>query len=106
MKMVAASKLRRAKENAEAARPSAERMARMMASVCGNLVITDTTPKLIAGTGKQDTVLLIVMTSDRGLCGGFNGYIVREARRQIRQMEAEGKTVKLLCVGRKGRDLL
>jgi F-type H+-transporting ATPase subunit gamma len=106
MKMVAGSKLRRAQDKAEAARPYGERMARMLASLCANLVITDTTPKLLAGTGKQDIVLLVVMTSDRGLCGGFNGAVVREARRQIRQMEAEGKQVKLLCVGRKGRDLL
>src|ERR1700676_4856347 len=106
MKMVAASKLRRAQENAESARPYGERMARMLASLSANLVITDVTPRLIAGTGKDKTVLLVVMTSDRGLCGAFNGSIVREARRLIRQMEAEGKTVKLLCVGRKGRDLL
>src|SRR3984957_7223022 len=74
MKMVAASKLRRAQETAEAARPYAERMARMLASLSQNLVITDTTPRLIAGTGKEDTVLLIVMTSDRGLWGGFNRF--------------------------------
>jgi len=106
MKMVAASKLRRAQDHAEAARPYAERMARMLASLCANLVITDTTPRLIAGTGKSDTVLLVVLTSDRGLCGGFNGTIVREARKQIRKLETEGKKVKLLCVGRKGRDAL
>jgi len=106
MKMVAASKLRRAQEHAEAARPYAERMARMLASLSANLTITDTTPRLIAGTGKEEVVLLVVVTSDRGLCGGFNGYIVREARRKIRELEAEGKQVKLLCVGRKGRDLL
>jgi F-type H+-transporting ATPase subunit gamma len=106
MKMVAASKLRRAQENAEAARPYAIRMARMLESLCSNLTITDESPKLLTGTGKDDTVLLVVVTSDRGLCGGFNGYIVRETRRLIRQMEAEGKAVKLICVGRKGRDLL
>jgi F-type H+-transporting ATPase subunit gamma len=106
MKMVAASKLRRAQEHAEASRPYSERMARMLASLSANLVITDTTPRLIAGTGKDNVVLLIVMTSDRGLCGGFNGTIVRETRRLIRQLEGEGKQVKLLCVGRKGRDLL
>jgi F-type H+-transporting ATPase subunit gamma len=106
MKMVAASKLRRAQENAEAARPYAERMARMMASLSANLVVTESTPALIRGTGKTDTVLLVVMTSDRGLCGAFNGSIVREARRLIRTLEAEGKKVNLLCVGRKGRDLL
>jgi F-type H+-transporting ATPase subunit gamma len=106
MKMVAASKLRRAQDHAESARPYAERMARMLASLCANLVITDTTPRLIAGTGKSDVILLVVITSDRGLCGGFNTYIVRETRRQIKTLESEGKTVKLLCVGRKGRDLL
>lgn len=106
MKMVAASKLRRAQENAVAARPYAERMSRMLASLSSNLVVSASTPRLIAGTGRQDVVLLVVVTSDRGLCGGFNGYIVREARRQVRQLESEGKQVKLLCVGRKGRDLL
>ena len=106
MKMVAASKLRRAQENAEAARPYAESMERMLASLAANLVITEVTPRLIAGTGKDNIVLLIVMTSDRGLCGGFNGTIVREARRQIRTLETAGKQVKLLCVGRKGRDAL
>jgi F-type H+-transporting ATPase subunit gamma len=106
MKMVAASKLRRAQEQAEAARPYALRMARMLQSLSANLTISDSTPKLIRGTGRDKTILLIVVTSDRGLCGAFNGSIVREARRQIRQLEAEGKQVKLLCVGRKGRDLL
>ncbi len=106
MKMVAGSKLRRAQDNAEAARPYAERMARMMASLCTNITVTEVTPKLLAGTGKNDAVLLLVVTSDRGLCGGFNSFIVRETRRLIRQLEAEGKQVKLLCVGRKGRDLL
>jgi len=106
MKMVAASKLRRAQETAEAARPYAERMARMLASLSANLVITETTPRLIAGTGGDKNVLLVVMTSDRGLCGAFNGTVVREARRTIRSLEAEGKTVKIFCVGRKGRDLL
>lgn len=106
MKMVAASKLRRAQEQAEQARPYAERMARMIGSLSANLTISDSTPRLIKGTGADKTVLLIVVTSDRGLCGAFNGSIVRETRRKIRQLEAEGKSVKLLCVGRKGRDLL
>jgi len=106
MKMVAGSKLRRAQDAAESARPYAERMARMLSSLAGNLVITDSTPRLLAGTGKDQTVLLLVMTADRGLCGAFNGSVVREARRLIRQFESEGKTVKLFCVGRKGRDLL
>ena len=73
MKMVAGSKLRRAQENAEFARPYADRMARMLASLAGNLVITEATPRLLAGTGADKTILLLVMTSDRGLCGGFNG---------------------------------
>jgi len=106
MKMVAASKLRRAQEQAEAARPYAMRMGRMLNSLVADLVITETTPRLIAGTGVEKTVLLVVVTSDRGLCGAFNGSIVRETRKQINALRQEGKTVKLLCVGRKGRDLL
>jgi F-type H+-transporting ATPase subunit gamma len=106
MKMVAASKLRRAQESAEEARPYAERMARMMASLCSNIVVTESSPRLLAGTGQNDVIMLLVVTSDRGLCGGFNGFIVRETRKLIRSYESEGKTVKLICVGRKGRDLL
>jgi F-type H+-transporting ATPase subunit gamma len=106
MKMVAASKLRRAQENAEAARPYAVRIARMLESLCRNLAISDSTSKLLAGTGKSDKILLLVVTSNRGLCGAFNGSIVREARRTIRHLEGEGKQVKIVCVGRKGRDLL
>lgn len=106
MKMVAASKLRRAEDQAKAARPYAERLSRMMGTLAGKLEITETTPKLIAGTGKEESVLLVVVTSDRGLCGFFNGSVVREARNLIRQYESEGKTVKVICVGRKGRDLL
>ncbi|MDX2028753.1 MAG: F0F1 ATP synthase subunit gamma [Alphaproteobacteria bacterium] len=106
MKMVAASKLRRAQEYAEAARPYATRMARMLSALCKNLEISDSTPRLLAGTGKDNVILLVVVTSDRGLCGAFNGSIVRETRRLVRVLEGEGKQVKLLCVGRKGRDLL
>jgi F-type H+-transporting ATPase subunit gamma len=106
MKMVAASKLRRAEDQAKAARPYAERMARMMGTLAGRMTINEQTPRLITGTGKEEKVLLIVVTSDRGLCGFFNGSIVREVRHLIRQLEGEGKTVKLICVGRKGRDLL
>jgi F-type H+-transporting ATPase subunit gamma len=106
MKMVAGSKLRRAQENAESARPYAERMARMLATLAGNLTLTDSSPKLLAGTGSDKNVLLIVLTSDRGLCGAFNGSVVRETRRLIRELEAQGKSVKLFCIGRKGRDLL
>lgn len=106
MKMVAASKLRRAQEQAEAARPYAQAMARMLQSLSANLVLDSNSSPLIAGTGKQDTVLLLVITSDRGLCGGFNGSVVREARKQIKSLQQEGKQVRLFCVGRKGRDLL
>jgi F-type H+-transporting ATPase subunit gamma len=106
MKMVAASKLRRAQDNAVAARPYATRMARMIESLCRDLVVSDAMPKLLTGTGKDEVYLLVVVTSDRGLCGGFNGAIVREARRLIRALEGEGKKVKLLCIGRKGSALL
>ena len=107
MKMVAASKLRRAQEQAEAGRPYAERMERMLASLAAGMnTAAGQGPKLMTGTGKDDVHLVIVMTSDRGLCGGFNGSIVRDARRQIRQLLDAGKEVKILVVGRKGYDML
>lgn len=106
MKMVAAAKLRRAQEQAEAARPYAERMERMLASVAGRLQGASGAPKLVSGTGKDDVHLVVVATADRGLCGGFNTNIVRAARNHIRKLLADGKTVKILCVGRKGRDVL
>ncbi len=106
MKMVAAAKLRRAQEAAQAGRPYAAAMDRMMASLGGAAAGSAGAPKLLAGTGSDKVHLLIVATADRGLCGGFNSTIVREARRAIRAMQAEGKTVKILCVGRKGRDQL
>lgn len=106
MKMVAAAKLRRAQEQAEAARPYAERMERMLASVAGRLQGASGAPKLVSGTGKDDVHLVVVATADRGLCGGFNTNIVRAARTHIRKLVADGKTVKILCVGRKGRDVL
>ncbi|MEL6210430.1 MAG: ATP synthase F1 subunit gamma, partial [Pseudomonadota bacterium] len=106
MQMVAAAKLRRAQEAAEAARPYADRMNAML----GNLALTakdsPTAPKLLTGTGKDDTHLLVVCTAERGLCGGFNSSIVRLARAEIARLEGEGKTVKVLTVGRKGRDQL
>jgi F-type H+-transporting ATPase subunit gamma len=105
MKMVAAAKLRRAQEQAIAARPYAEAMDNMMASLAGSFT-GGTGPRLLAGTGSDKVHLVIVATSDRGLCGGFNSTIVREARRMIRELQGEGKTVKILCVGRKGRDQL
>jgi F-type H+-transporting ATPase subunit gamma len=104
MKMVAAAKLRRAQEQAMAARPYAEAMDKILASLGQSF--KGTGPRLLAGTGSDQVHLLIVATSDRGLCGAFNSSIVREARRTIRALIAEGKTVKVLCVGRKGRDQL
>jgi len=104
MKMVAASRLRRAQEQAEAARPYAQRMERVLGSLAGRMAGLPGAPPLLAGTGKDETHLIIVATSDRGLAGGFNASILREARRQIRDMEAAGKKVLLLIIGRKGRD--
>ena len=106
MKMVAASRLKRAQQAAEAARPYAERMERMIASILENTGSTEGSSKLLAGTGAEDTHLIVVVTSDRGLCGGFNSSISRETRNRTRELQAAGKTVKLLCVGRKGRDQL
>jgi F-type H+-transporting ATPase subunit gamma len=106
MKMVAAAKLRRAEEQAEAARPYAERMDRMLGSLAGSAKNQSGAPLLLAGTGKDEVHLLVVGTADRGLCGGFNSSIVREARRMIKARQEEGKTVKILCIGRKGRDQL
>ena len=106
MKMVAAAKLRRAQEQAEASRPYADRMARMLGSLAKSVEGTPGAPKLLAGTGKDDSYLVIVATADRGLCGGFNSSIVREARRRIDQLVRDGKQVKILCLGRKGRDQL
>ncbi|MGB8275598.1 MAG: F0F1 ATP synthase subunit gamma [Alphaproteobacteria bacterium] len=106
MKMVAAAKLRRAQEQAEAGRPYADRMARMLSSLATGYAGRTDVPPLLTGTGKEDVHLVVVATSDRGLCGGFNTTIVREARRRIRELIADGRTVKILCVGRKGRDQL
>lgn len=106
MKVVAASKLRRAREAAEAARPYAVAMEAMVARLVGAAQGQSNAPKLLAGTGKADTHLLIVATSDRGLCGAFNGSIVRAARKQIRSLLAEGKQVRIYTVGRKGQGLL
>jgi F-type H+-transporting ATPase subunit gamma len=106
MKMVAASRLRRAQEQAEAARPYSSRMERMLASLAANLKGQSNAPRLLAGTGKDTTHLIIVATSDRGLAGGFNASILRDTRRMIRELQGAGKTVKLLTIGRKGRDSL
>jgi F-type H+-transporting ATPase subunit gamma len=106
MKMVAAAKLRRAQEKAEAARPYAERMGRMLSSLAAAQSAGSGGPRLLAGTGSDKVHLVIVATSDRGLCGAFNSSIVRGARTHIKQLIAEGKQVKIFCVGRKGRDQL
>ena len=105
-KMVAASRLRRAQEQAEAARPYAERMQRMLTSLAARMAGMPGAPPLLAGTGKSDVHLLVVGTSDRGLAGSFNASILRETRRRIRDLQTRGKTVKLLTIGRKGRDSL
>jgi F-type H+-transporting ATPase subunit gamma len=104
MKMVAAAKLRRAQEQAMAARPYAEAMDKVLAALGQSF--KGTGPRLLAGTGSDQVQLVIVATADRGLCGAFNSSIVREARRFVRSLVNEGKTVKILCVGRKGRDQL
>ncbi len=106
MKMVAAAKLRRAQEQAEAARPYAERMERMLESVAASVSDAASAPPLLAGTGKDDIHLLVVMTTDRGLCGGFNTNIARWTRQQVRELVSGGKQVKLLIVGRKGLGML
>ena len=103
MKMVAAAKLRRAQSAAEAARPYSERMAGVMASLAGRIAPGPQSPKLLAGTGNDQTHLLIVCTSDRGLAGAFNSNIVRAARRKAEELTREGKTVYFYLVGRKGR---
>jgi len=105
MQMVAAAKLKRAQSQAEAARPYAERMARVIANLA-SAVSGDSAPALLRGTGKDQVHLVVVMTSERGLCGGFNTQIVRAAREKISELIAAGKTVKILAVGKKGRDQL
>ncbi len=106
MKMVAAAKLRRAQENVEAARPYAARMERMVGSMAESFAGIEGGPKMLSGTGAEDTHLIVVATADRGLCGGFNGSIVRQCRTMARKLKADGKTVKLLFVGRKGHDVM
>ena len=102
MKMVAAAKLRRAQTQAEAARPYADRMERMLASLGASVAGSPDAPKLLVGTGADQVHLLVVVTAERGLCGGFNTNVGRFARAQVRALEAEGKTVKIITVGRKG----
>ena len=106
MQMVAAAKLRRAQEAAEAARPYSQRMAAVMSNIASAVGSGDDAPRLMTGTGKSDVHLLVVCTAERGLCGGFNSQIARFAREQVRRLLAEGKTVKIMCVGKKGYDIL
>ena len=106
MKLVAASKLRRAQEQAEASRPFAERMSAMLQNLAQGVAGLPGAPPLLAGTGKDEVHLVIVATADRGLCGGFNSSIVRGARRRIQDLLGAGKQVKLILVGKQGRDML
>jgi len=106
MQMVAAAKLRRAQEAAEDARPYAERMDAVMGGLAQAVGASAGAPRLLSGTGKDDVHLLVVMTAERGLCGGFNSTIVRKARVAIDTLVAQGKTVKILTVGKKGREQL
>lgn len=106
MQMVAAAKLRRAQEAAEAARPYAERMEQVLANLAAAFEGRDDAPKLMAGNGNDQVHLLVVATAERGLCGGFNTNIAKLAREKARRLIAEGKTVKILCVGKKGYDAI
>jgi F-type H+-transporting ATPase subunit gamma len=106
MQMVAASKLRRAQAAAEAARPYAERMSKVLSSIASAVAGSDSAPKLLAGTGNDKVHLLVVCTAERGLCGPFNSSIVRLAREKANALSNQGNDVKILCVGRKGYDQL
>ncbi len=104
--MVAAAKLRKAQAAAEAARPYAARLAEVMGSLASRIVVSESSPKLLAGTGKDQVHLLVVANSDRGLCGAFNANIVKAARLKAESLEAEGKTVLFYLIGRKGRPVI
>lgn len=104
--MVAAAKLRRAEERATQSRPYTERMEAVLANLAASAENNPNAPMLLSGTGNDKTHLLIVGTADKGLCGGFNSSIVRLAREEIVRLQGEGKTVKVICVGRKGDDML
>lgn len=106
MQMVASAKLRRAQDAAQAGRPYAERFNAVMAGLAASVGASEGGPKLLTGTGSDQTQLLVVMTAERGLCGGFNSNIVKLARIAAKQLLAEGKTVKILTVGKKGRESL
>jgi F-type H+-transporting ATPase subunit gamma len=106
MQMVAAAKLRRAQEAAEMARPYTEKFNEVMATLAASVGESDSAPKLLSGTGSDKVQLLIVMTSERGLCGGFNSNIVKKAKNHAQELRAAGKEIKILTVGKKGRDQL
>ena len=106
MQMVAAAKLRRAQESAEQSRPYAERFMGVLSGLAASVGKSDGAPKLLRGTGEDQVHLLVVMTAERGLCGGFNSNIAKRARTHIAQLQEAGKTVKILTVGKKGRDQL
>ena len=106
MKMVAASKLKKAQDQAEASQPYARAMGEMLSRLAAGVRITASSSKLLAGTGSDQTHLLVVVTSDRGLCGGFNGNLLRLARQEVARLTSEGKDVKIITVGRKAGDLL
>ena len=106
MQMVAAAKLRRAQESAEQSRPYAERFMGVLSGLAASVGKSEGAPKLLRGTGEDQVHLLVVMTAERGLCGGFNSNIAKRARAHIAQLQESGKTVKILTVGRKGRDQL
>jgi F-type H+-transporting ATPase subunit gamma len=106
MKMVAAAKLRRAQQNAEAGRPYSSRMTDVVQSLASRITVGPQTPKLLAGTGKDDTHLIVLATADRGLAGAFSSNVVRAARRKADELQAQGKTVLFYIVGRKGRPVI
>ena len=106
MQMVAAAKLRRAQEAAESARPYAERMDQVLANLASAFEGRDDAPKMMAGTGNDQVHLLVVATAERGLCGGFNSNIAKLAREKANSLISQGKTVKILCVGKKGFDAI
>ncbi|WP_018997153.1 F0F1 ATP synthase subunit gamma [Hirschia maritima] len=106
MQMVAAAKLKRAQEAAESARPYAQRMAAVIGNLADSVGVGEGGPRLLAGTGNDQTHLVVVLTAERGLCGGFNGNVAKLARTKITTLQAEGKDVKLLTIGKKGNDAL
>ena len=106
MKMVAAAKLRRAQESAESSRPYSDTMNDVISSISKKVVSTSTERNLLTGTGDDQTQLLILFTSERGLCGGFNSSITKLMREKIEDLQSSNKTVKIICIGKKGYDIL